>query len=605
MTAGALQTLVRSDGVAPGRRFLVAGNGPLNLQVAVELLQCGAKVAGVIEAAPAPWTRPGASLALFRSAPGLAVAGLRHLGTLMRQGSRSHGVRASAGSTATPAPRGSTSSRSVAAARRASSTPISWRSAKVSRPPTTCRACSDAGTKPGRGGLVVARDAHGATSLPDVFVAGEAGRFGGARIALVQGALAGRAAGRRLGRAVAGDDDLLLGQLTRNEAFQRALWSLFRAPQPGLARADDATIVCRCEAVKMGVLQAVIAANDVGDVATLKRLTRAGMGRCQGRYCAPSLSALVGRGGGRERPGFAPQMPLRPIPLVALASEKPEWGGHKRSLLPEWTEAPSDDPARALSADVIVIGAGIAGSCTALFLAREGHDVLVVDRLPPNALASGGNAGSLHAQLLSFDHGRRAEGGGGPAARTLPLQRNSIALWIALERELGGNFEIKVTGGLMVAETDRHLAFLAEKTRIERAQGVDCVVIGAADLRALEPALADGFVGAAFCPAEGKINPLVATQAIVDAAVAKGARLLREAHVRSIARQGTSFAVETTRGRITAPRVVNAAGAFASTVGRMLGVDVPVFGAPLQMAVTEAVAPLVSGSWPTPTATSP
>jgi glycine/D-amino acid oxidase-like deaminating enzyme len=52
--------------------------------------------------------------------------------------------------------------------------------------------------------------------------------------------------------------------------------------------------------------------------------------------------------------------------------------------------------------------------------------------------------------------------------------------------------------------------------------------------------------------------------------------------------------VETSRGRIEAPRVVNAAGAFASVVGEMLGIAVPVFGAPLQMIVTEAAAPLIS-----------
>jgi glycine/D-amino acid oxidase-like deaminating enzyme len=118
-------------------------------------------------------------------------------------------------------------------------------------------------------------------------------------------------------------------------------------------------------------------------------------------------------------------------------------------------------------AATVIIGAGIVGLSTALFLAREGHEVVVLDSRAPNAGASGGNAGSLHAQLLSFDHGARAEAGGGPAARTLPLQRDSIALWRSLAAELGGDMEIAITGGVMVAETEGDLAFLQAKTAVE------------------------------------------------------------------------------------------------------------------------------------------
>lgn len=316
------------------------------------------------------------------------------------------------------------------------------------------------------------------------------------------------------------------------------------------------------------------------------------MGRCQGRYCMPVLAEMLDRP--QTEVDFpAPQMPLRPIPLSALAVEKPEWGGHRRALLPPAGPLPVEVPLDISEASVVVIGAGIVGLSTALFLARGGADVVVIDRGHPNARASGGNAGSLHAQLLSFDHGAKAEGGGSAAARTLPLQRDSIALWQALEREIGRDFEVKITGGLMVAETEKDLAFLAAKTRVERQYGIDCDIISGADLRAIEPAL-DDFIGAAYCPQEGKINPLVATHAILDAALAAGARLFAQTNVTAISREGSGFLVHTQRGAIKAGRVVNAAGAFASQIGRMLGCDVPVFGAPLQMVVTEAVEPMIS-----------
>ncbi len=590
VASGALQTMLRADGAVPRGRILVAGNGPLNIQVAVEALRRGAAVVGVVEAASRPRAGRAPTLDLLRADARLTAVGTAALGRLRLAGVPVHWGCRVVGVTgdgraerARVAPVDGGGDFEIAAdfvALGEGFAPANELSRLLG-----CRHAPD-----GRGGLRAARDADGRTSLPDVFVAGEAGRFGGARVAEAEGTLAGRAAARGLGRVVRGGDAALRRSLARHERFQAALWRLFAAPHPALVRADDATILCRCEALSLGTLRDAIARHSVADLPTLKRLTRAGMGRCQGRACASALAALLGAPPADERGGFAPQMPLRPVPLLALAAERPEWGGHRRSPLPAWDPGASA-PEGPRDAEVAVIGAGIAGLSAALFLARAGRDVLVIERSEPNALASGGNAGSLHAQLLSFDHGARAAGAGGPAARTLPLQRDSIALWGALERELGADFEMAVTGGLMVAETERDLDFLRAKATVERLQGVDCEVVGAAALRALEPALSERFLGAALCPSEGKINPLVATQAILAAAEAAGARVLRRAAVTGIARDRGGFRIDTARGPVRAGRVVNAAGAFASAVGRMLGAEVPVHGAPLQMVVTEPAAP--------------
>lgn len=591
MTAGALQTMLRADGAVPQGRILVAGNGPLNLQVAAEALRRGARVIGVVEAAPMPGRTAG--LALVRADAKLAALGAATLARLraarvpVHWGCRVVGLDGAGRVERARIARIAGGGADVSLAAEVVAFNDGFSPADELPRLLGCRRAPD-----GRGTLQTLRDPDGRTSIHDVFVAGEAGRFGGARVAEAEGQLAGRAAARDLGCAVPEGDAALRRALARHEGFQAALWRVFAAAAPALVRADDATVVCRCEAVPLGRLRGAIARHAVADLPTLKRLTRAGMGRCQGRYCAGALAELLGEAPGDERAGFAPQAPLRPMPLMALAAEQPEWSGHRRSLLPVWH--PQEGTSRAPRvAEVAVIGAGIAGLSTALFLARAGRDVLVLERSEPNALASGGNAGSLHAQLLSFDHGARAAGVAGPAARTLPLQRDAIALWAALEREIGADFEMAVTGGLMVAETARDMAFLAAKAAVERAQGVETEVIGAAALRAREPALSERLVGAAFCAAEGKINPLVATQAILEAAEAAGARVLRRAAVTAMAREANGFRIETARGPVRAGRVVDAAGAFAAVVGRMLGVDVPVHGAPLQMVVTEPAAPTI------------
>ncbi|MDK4716836.1 FAD-dependent oxidoreductase [Rhizobium sp. CNPSo 4039] len=592
MTTGAAQTLLRSYGTVPRGRILIAGNGPLNIQVANEIRRAGGTVMALVEAAASPWSKPFEALSLLKLGGGLAVYGARQLAALQAAGISLHWqskITSIHGSTHVEAVTisGPTGDRKLDA-----DTVLIGGGFASSNELSRLLGC---GHEVAGGELVVTSGDDGETTLSHIHVIGEAARFGGAHIARAQGRLAGLAVARKLDLGGTSDRGAER-RLARHRAFQASLWKAFKPAtvDRGEALADE-TIICRCEGVTAGTLKAIIA-KGAADIATLKRLSRAGMGRCQNRYCGHVLAKIADeRHSTRETQGFlAPQMPLRPIPLAALAVEKPEWGGHKRAMLPAKQPLQSAEPLPFSQTSTLVIGAGIAGLSTALFLAGEGEEVAVVERAFANSLASGGNAGSLHAQLLSFDHGVRAEGGGGPAAQTLPLQRDSIALWDALQQELGRDFEMKVTGGLMVAETEAHMRFLAEKVAVEQRAGIDCRLIGREELRAVEPGLAPAFLGAAYCPQEGKINPLVATQHILEAARAKGARIIEKCEVVAIAAVASGFEVRTSRGMIRAKRIVNAAGAFSSRIGTMLGLDIPVFGAPLQMVVTEAAAPLIS-----------
>jgi len=96
---------------------------------------------------------------------------------------------------------------------------------------------------------------------------------------------------------------------------------------------------------------------------------------------------------------------------------------------------------------------------------------------------------------------------------------------------------------------------------------------------------------------EGKINPLRATYAVARRAQQQGMRMLRGCDVQAIeplSGDGAGFVVRISRGTIHVGRIVNASGAWSGTIGRMLGVTIPVKGAPMQMIVTEPAPPLVN-----------
>ncbi len=245
------------------------------------------------------------------------------------------------------------------------------------------------------------------------------------------------------------------------------------------------------------------------------------------------------------------------------------------------------------AADILVIGGGIAGLMTAWYLAEDGADVMLVDARDFGTQASGANAGSIHLQLQYPEFVKYGEGWARAYAPCLGFLKDSLALWQDLPARLGEDLDVKLAGGLVVANDAAQMRRIEAKARIETAAGLDMQVLGQTDLRHLAPYLSEDAIGAGFCPGEGKANPLRVTPALVTAAQRAGAVLERHTDVTGIAPEAGGYKVSTTRGEIRAGRIVNAAGAAAGTIAAMLGLELQIDGFPLQVTVTEPIAPLI------------
>jgi hypothetical protein len=151
---------------------------------------------------------------------------------------------------------------------------------------------------------------------------GDGGGTGGAPLARATGFLAGIDAARSLGRGVpeSAEERSARRARARSLRFQRGLNRLFAAPRLVDQLATPDTFVCRCEEVTLAAVEASFG-DGAAAMGAVKRDTRAGMGRCQGRYCASILAGLASRRTGAalsEEDWFAPAPPFKPIP-VALA----------------------------------------------------------------------------------------------------------------------------------------------------------------------------------------------------------------------------------------------------------------------------------------------
>jgi glycine/D-amino acid oxidase-like deaminating enzyme len=241
---------------------------------------------------------------------------------------------------------------------------------------------------------------------------------------------------------------------------------------------------------------------------------------------------------------------------------------------------------------VAVIGGGIVGMCAALELAREGEEVLVLDD-SGRLSGSSANAGSLHVQMQSRFIRMYPDQVPG-LEQSLPLYVAAARRWAELEAELCASFELKATGGLMVAETPESYEFLARKCEREAELGLDVAMIGRDELRRIAPYLGESVIGAELCAHEGKLNPLLANRAIREALLALGAMILGDATVERIEAASPGWLLRTSAGVLRAGRVIAAAGAGTGALLAPLGLRVPTVAEPLHMNITEATRPVLN-----------
>lgn len=593
MATGAAQTLLRAYRVAPGRRVLIAGNGPLNLQLACELATNGVHVVAIAEAAPAALPcRTLAALRMTIASPRLTLTGLNYLRTLRKLGVKvynAHHIYRAAGEDrimeASIAPidgKGALQSEEALSfsvdaiclgyRQQPSAELLQVLGCRVIRQPS--------------GVDVVERsrdsDNVGETSIVGVYAIGDGATPLGAQSAIVEGQLLADAL---LGRPT---NDRLRREQTRHRLFQRNLWQVFAAPEP-IPIPNDVTI-CRCESVTDSTLRALIDSG-VHDLHELKRRSRAGMGPCQGRYCARSLVNLVRENTDameRAETSFTVRNPVKPVAIAGIVEEQAEWHGYRAAVVPPKSGVTIHGAIGVDECDVAIVGAGVIGVATALYVARHGLNVLLLEAGTANGEASGGNAGSLHLQLLPFDF--RADETLSPAAATLPLQSLGIRLWQELEEQLDADFELTIAGGLTLADNEPDLEILRRKAALEKRVGVTTELLSAAETRRLLPGVAPQIVGSAYCAGEGKINPLLATPQLLAAAQHAGVMLRERTVVTSIDATGSGYRLQTSRGIVKSQTVVNASGGWADRIAGMLGVSLPVRSAPQQMLVTQAVA---------------
>ncbi|MFE5867354.1 FAD-dependent oxidoreductase [Streptomyces roseifaciens] len=334
--AGGAQAMLKSGLVLPGQRVVVAGSGPLLLAVASSLAAAGARVPVVAEASGylGYARRPGALAANPHKLLEAAVHGtalLRHRIPLHTRSAVTevHGTDRVEAVTVSrldrdwrPVPG---TGRRIACDALAVGHGLAPQTELA-----TGLGCATRRTPDGTHALAL--DGFQETSVPGLWAAGEAGGTGGWQLARVEGELAGIAVAARLRALPALARSRRVRDLARRRDRMRAFadaMAAAHAPGPGwTAWLDDDTDVCRCEEVTAGSIREAVTEFGARDARTVKLLTRAGMGWCQGRMCGAAVACLAASGTAQGTvPPSAERRPLAvPVPLGSLAAVPEEPG---------------------------------------------------------------------------------------------------------------------------------------------------------------------------------------------------------------------------------------------------------------------------------------
>jgi thioredoxin reductase len=168
-------------------------------------------------------------------------------------------------------------------------------------------------------------DAWGGTSIPGIYVAGDGAGIGGARAASIRGRLAALAIANALARIGGDERDRLARPLARDHAQAlrgRGFLDALYLPDEAFRRPLGDTIACRCEEVRAGSI-ARAARDGCAGPNQAKSYTRCGMGPCQGRYCALTVTEIIAHETSRPPRAIGvlhARFPAKPVTLGDIAS---------------------------------------------------------------------------------------------------------------------------------------------------------------------------------------------------------------------------------------------------------------------------------------------
>lgn len=235
------------------------------------------------------------------------------------------------------------------------------------------------------------------------------------------------------------------------------------------------------------------------------------------------------------------------------------------------------------ASEVVIIGGGVIGVTTALFLAQRNVPVTLLEKGRIAAEQSSRNWGWVRKQ------GRDAD--------EVPVAIEAGRLWRQLAEECGEDIGLRQTGVTYLASSDKEMEGFQAFMKVAAAYELDTRLLDGDETARLIGGISRRFAGAMTTPSDMRAEPWLAVPALARLAASKGARLVENcaARVLDIA-AGRVKGVWTEAGYIATSSVLVAGGAWSSLFLRKHGVSIPQLSVRSTVAATEPLPEVHAGA---------
>jgi len=231
--------------------------------------------------------------------------------------------------------------------------------------------------------------------------------------------------------------------------------------------------------------------------------------------------------------------------------------------------------------DVIVIGAGIIGLATAYYLSRENKRVLVLEKEEIGAGASGACDDMILLQSKK-------------PGILLEMALESLNMYKNLSDELETDLEFQNLGGMILIETEEQLSIMEEFVASQNKHGLDVEILDKETVIKKQPFVSRRVIASTYSSIDSQVNPFRVMQGFIKKGQELGMEIRKHLPVKRISMTKTGlWEVETDNGeKFSSKAVVNAAGAWAPEICKLVEMDIPIRPKRGQIAITEQIPPL-------------
>lgn len=227
--------------------------------------------------------------------------------------------------------------------------------------------------------------------------------------------------------------------------------------------------------------------------------------------------------------------------------------------------------------DVVVIGGGIIGLSSAYYLLKSGKRVILLEK---KHIGSGASGACDEMILLQSKK----------PGISLEMAFESLEMYKKLSEELNCQLEFETRGGMILIEDENHLRIMEEYVNQQRNYGLDVHMVDKKEVRRRQPRVKEGIIASTYSDKDSQVSPLKVMRGFMRRASSIGLEIKRAAVIKEINSLQSGWRITLEDGQsIETEFVVNAAGAWAPEVGKLIDIDIPITPKRGQVLITEQI----------------